>query len=607
MPHRVAMPRMSRADAARLAQQLGAERKLSRAEIAGWQPLLDYCAGNPLTLRVIAGQAVKMGLRGQAPIAAFVQAVRSGEQAIDDADAAQGRDKSLGASLDYGFRNAFADDELPVIALLHLFQGTVDVDALDLMGKGEYALAEVQGKTKEALADLLERATETGLLTHLGATYYIIHPALSWFLGQIFTYRYDGLAGHSPAQAARRAWVEAVGKLGEYYLRQFSVGNRQVIRTLALEEANLLHARRLARRNGWWDAVTSAMQGLEELYGYQGRGGEWARLVAEIVPDFCTANDDPNPGREEGYTLVMGYRISLASRQEYNLRWAAVLQSKVIAWDRQQAAVALALPPDAPLDAVQRNRIRTLGVSVLTLGQILMEQGSADCVAAYAETVHHTQRIADSVTEAIAHFNLGQAYKNLPAIRDLDIAEAASQRSLDLHELNDALGRARCIFQIGTIHYARFGEARQQNAPQAAQLLHAHAAESHNQQALALCPASAIGDLGTMHGQLGNLYQAVAQTERARQHYEQAADYFEQTGNRYHAGRVRKNMATMYRDAAGREETPTRQQDLLRRGLAYAQASLRDFQHFQGRAAADEADARRLIERIEGALGRTPP
>ncbi len=130
VPHRVAMPRMAPADAAHLARQLGQERNLGRAEMAGWQPLLDYCAGNPLTLRVLVGQAVKMGLRGEAPIRAFVQAVRDGEQTIHDADAAQGRDRSLGASLDYGFRNAFQDDELPIIALLHLFQGTVFVEVL---------------------------------------------------------------------------------------------------------------------------------------------------------------------------------------------------------------------------------------------------------------------------------------------------------------------------------------------------------------------------------------------------------------------------------------------------------------------------------------------
>ncbi len=67
VPHRVAMPRMAPADAAHLARQLGQERKLGRAEMAGWQPLLDYCAGNPLTLRVLVGQAVKMGLRQEEP------------------------------------------------------------------------------------------------------------------------------------------------------------------------------------------------------------------------------------------------------------------------------------------------------------------------------------------------------------------------------------------------------------------------------------------------------------------------------------------------------------------------------------------------------------
>ena len=79
---------------------------------------------------MIVGQAIRMGLRGREQIENFVEAIRSGEQAIEDADEKQGRDKSLGASLDYGFRNAFKDDEQPIIALLHLFQGTVDVDAL---------------------------------------------------------------------------------------------------------------------------------------------------------------------------------------------------------------------------------------------------------------------------------------------------------------------------------------------------------------------------------------------------------------------------------------------------------------------------------------------
>jgi len=397
-----------------------------------------------------------------------------------------------------------------------------------------------------------------------------------------------------------------VGVLGSYYHRQYNEGNRAVIQFLTLEEANLLHARRLARRHGWWDPVTAAMQGLHMLYAYQGRGAEWARLVAAIAPDYCTPADEPVPGREEQYTLVMGYRVDLALAQERNLALAAALQAKLVAWDRQQAAAALALPVDAALDNVQRHRIRTLGVSVTILGQILRGQGSGDCVQQYEASIQHYQRIKDTAAEAIAHYNLGHAYKDLPAILDLDAAEAAYQRSLDLHDPNDALGRSRCIKQIGMVHYERFKAARQQRAPAATRLQHAQAAEAHYQQALALCPATAIADLGPIHNQLGILYQEVGQTERAREHYEQAAHYFEQSDNRYYAGNVRENMAIMYKDAAEQAEPPAQQRDLLQRARAYAQAAQRDYQHFQGRAAADEANAQGLIDDIGQALAALP-
>jgi tetratricopeptide (TPR) repeat protein len=607
IPHRVAMPRMSRPDAAALALEIGRERGLARGEVAGWGPLLDYCGGNPLTLRVIAGQAVRMGLSSEKQIAAFIQQLREGERPIEDADAGQGRDRSLAASLDYGFRSAFRPDELPVIALLHLFQSTVDVDALAWMGSegNDYALPEVKGKTKEQLTGLLDRAAEVGLLTPLTdhasriTGYYTIHPALPWYLRQLFDGHYDGAAGHSTAEAALRAWVEAIGELGNHYFWQYEGGNRSVIQPLALEEANLLHARRAARRQGWWDPVIFAMQGLRVLYDYQGRTAEWARLVAEIAADYCTPEDGPIPGREEDYSLVMEYRVRLARDYIRDLPAAARLQEKRVAWNRRQAAPALALPAGAPLDADQRNRIRSLGTSVFALGQILREQGSPDCVATYIEGVGYAQRVEDTAGEAICQFNLGHAYKDLHAIRDLDAAEAAYRRSLELTPPSD---KNSCLFQIGMVHHERFNEALGRGEPDETALRHAQAAEQHYLQALSLCPPSAVADLGPIHNQLGQIYRQVGQTEPAREHYERAAQYFEQSSNRYHAGGVRYNLALMYRDAAGRESAPARR-DLLRRAAAYAAASLRDYKSYQGRAADREAKARRLIEIIARELG----
>ena len=162
------------------------------------------------------------------------------------------------------------------------------------------------------LTSLLHRATEIGLLTHLGGTWHTIHPALPWFLRQVFARHYDGNNGRSTAEAALRAWVEGMGALGDVYHNQFCEGNREIIQFLVLEEANLLHCRRVARSHGWWGRVIFAMQGLKVLYNYQGLGAEWSRLVDEIVPDSCTADDGPITGREDGYSLVMDYRVRLA-------------------------------------------------------------------------------------------------------------------------------------------------------------------------------------------------------------------------------------------------------------------------------------------------------
>ena len=60
----------------------------------------------------------------------------------------------------------------------------------------------------------------------------------------------------------------------------------------------------------------------------------------------------------------------------------------------------------------------------------------------------------------------------------------------------------------------------------------------------------------------------------------------------------------MYLDAADRESAPSRRRDLLHRAQAYAQAALRDFQHYQGRAADREARAQQLIARIAQALAQ---
>ena len=194
-----------------------------------------------------------------------------------------------------------------------------------------------------------------------------------------------------------------------------------------MEEANLLHARRTARRHSWWDSVISAMQGLRVLYEYQGRLSEWSRLVAEITPDYCTPDDAPIPGREDQYTLVMGYRVALPDHDR-DLSRAAALQEKLVAWDRQRAAPSSPSPPAPPSTPTNATASARWPCSC-TLGQILQDARQPRLRGSVRGNHSYTQRIEDPAAEAMAHYNLGHTYMQIPAIRNLDAAEAAYQRS----------------------------------------------------------------------------------------------------------------------------------------------------------------------------------
>src|SRR5262249_8365196 len=142
-------------------------------------PLLRFTRGNPLTILVTVGEALRAGINTQAQLDAFLEALRNGESAFED-EITEGRSKSLGASLSYGFDHGFNEEERKILAVLHLFQGYANVEVLCAMGNSdvEWNLRSVRGMTREKGIWLLNRATEVGLLVALGAGYYTIHPAL---------------------------------------------------------------------------------------------------------------------------------------------------------------------------------------------------------------------------------------------------------------------------------------------------------------------------------------------------------------------------------------------------------------------------------------------
>jgi tetratricopeptide (TPR) repeat protein len=589
MPRRVEAPPMPIQERLQLAGAIAEHRGKRLADLPDLTPLLQFTQGNPLTILVTVDEALRAGIDSKDKLDAFATALRGGEAKFED-EQTEARTKSLGASLSYGFASAFNEKERKTLALLHLFQGFIDVDALRAMGspEAEWALDEVRGLTRDDGIRLLDRAVEIGLLVPHGGGYYGVHPALPWYFRGLFERNFAG----ERAEGARRAFVEAMGALANIYDREYSDGNRQVLQALMAEEDNLLAAWRLAREHGWWRQVVSAMQGLRNLYEETGRHPAWRRLVEAVTPDVVNSHTDlPLLGREDEWSVFTGYRVQLA-QQERDLAKAERLQRLRVDWNRERARAAVATQPEQRADA-QRNAIRSLGASAHGLGEIQRENNNPGCADSYREAFGLLQSIGDKAAVAVCAFNLGKAYANIATLRDFDAAEHWLKQSLDLRPPGDGLGRGKSLAELGGLDLLRFEDARAKGRPDEELLSLVNDAVRYYQRALQLYPRTAIVERGVCHNQLGYIFGEVGDIDRALHHYQQNIRYSEQASDFFRAGQTRFNAAV----------------DLLRArrfddARAYNQAALENFREFGDRAAAEIQKAEQLFARINQAAAQ---
>lgn len=587
LPRRVSMPPMPMDERVQVLRAMARRRCKVLGRITDWWPLLRFTQGNPLTLTVVLSQALGQALGDAPSIAAFVAQLEQGQAGFDD-EQSELRERSLAASLRYGFEHAFNDTERAQLALLHLFQGFVDVDVLRFMGHPDqpWCLPAVHELTREQGVALLDRAAEIGLLESHGEGYYTIHPALPWFLRDFFDQYHD-----ARLLAAQRAFVESMSEVGNYYHRQYNEGNRQVFRVLAAEETNLLHAWRLAQEHGWWHRVIPAMQGLYVLYRHWGRSAEWQRLVDEIVPAFVDVATEQALGGQEflHWSMVMEYRVGLAfERRDWIV--AERLQTIRLHAQREQSASALAQAP-AQRTPEQRHSIRSLAVLLKQDADIQLAQARKECVHVYQEALELFEQIDDQVGAATCAFHLGNCYKDLPNVRDLEEARRWYEQSLERCDENDTLIGAKCISGLGSVAFEQFREARAQARPQDELQRLWNQAAQHFHEALALTRGDAAHDLALGHQDLGNVYGEVGQVDQASRYYREAIRYFEASGDCYHAATTRCNVAIDLVNA-GR----------LQDALAYAGAALRGLEFFAAESVEEIAKTRALIDVIQTQL-----
>lgn len=586
LPARILVPPMPMQERVELARAVAEKRGRRFMDVEDWTPLLRFTQGNPLTITVLVGQALRDGLETKEEIEWFVSELQAGTAEIEE-DEREGRSKSLGASLRYGFEHAFDEEERKRLALLHLFQGFVDVEVLRLMGdlQAERSLPEIRGLTKDYWISLLDRAAEVGLLRSFDSGYYSIHPALPWYFRSLFEERYPSYEG------AARAFVYAMGSLGDYYTYKYEYGNRDVIIALAVEEPNLLQAKRLALECGWLDPVVSTMQGLRSLYHHTGREAEWSRLVNEIVPHFVDAKTDGLiPGREDKWSLVTEYRVRLARRAR---QWeeAMRLESIRVDFDRQRAATALAKPPEE-LGDYERLLIRSLCASLHELGEIQRDQNKAECVKSYEESLELSERIGEKAGASVCAYNIGVAYQDIAEIRDLDHSERWLRRSMEFYDENDSLGQGRCWISLGHLALKRFTDTIASKKSPEDLLRYLNNAHQSYQRALILFPQNAVFDLATTHNALGVVYVNAGDFDQALAHYREAIRYLEISGDLYLAGTCRCNVASALAGAGRFSDA-----------LDYAEAALRNYESYGESAAAEIQMTRELIAKINKDIG----
>lgn len=270
--------------------------------------LLNHLGGNPLVI-----QAVLPDLQRKGPDA-LLTALQSGDvsrledTAFGDDIPAQGRRNSLTSSLTYGLDAL----DLPTrrrLGLLGMFQRCVSAKALAAFSTVEEVPELLRGLDQEGWVGILAQADEVGLVSRVDDGYYLIHPALPWFL-------------HSQlreAFAEHREWLEKtyVANYAGYasmLTRGLQDRAQESLMFLDAEEGNIKYALRLATQFERWDDVRDIFSGLDRLLEVKGREMECDHLAAEL--EVCVDNQGiPVPGRENCWVSVVRIRQHIAFRR----------------------------------------------------------------------------------------------------------------------------------------------------------------------------------------------------------------------------------------------------------------------------------------------------
>ena len=171
---------------------------------------------------------------------------------------------------------------------------------------------------------------------------------------------------------------------------------------------------------------------------------------ARSPPSFIDpATDGPLPGREDQWGIITGYRVRLAMAAR-DWPTATRLQNPGHRPEPGAGRRRAGHPgqPAHPRPAQPDPHPRRLPPVPRPHPQ---RQEDPGCLPHFQEALGLLRRIQARPRKPCWPLSLGNAYTDVPGLRDLDQAERWYQHSLDLKAEHDRLGRAKILGSLATV------------------------------------------------------------------------------------------------------------------------------------------------------------
>lgn len=350
----------------------------------------------------------------------------------------------------------------------------------------------------DAAAEALDALAVRGLLTHVGFAAFAIHPGLAVALAAQGRYEPPGRAFAQAMAATGSAWAG---------FAELEGGDAP----WPAEASNIIFARRLASREGWWPEVVQLIEGVVAL-SMHGVLPDAGRLeILEAAQDFVDLDTgEPLPGMEE-YARAFPQLLAGLAEMDGDRAKALRLRTADVAARRARAVGALAVPPDRR-SPEERDGIRRLAVGLTNLGPAQSDRGEPGALDTMDEAIQLARDLGDWRLEAQNLLNRGVHWMTVPAPPAFDRADEEFEAGYKLTIEPDPRFAGKFMTERGTVYYERAmatpdaGEQRKQ-LERAAQLL---------ELAVGLREPDSVlfHQLGQVHRFLGNLEESRAWFEQ---------------------------------------------------------------------------------------------